>query len=106
MVVSTKTSDEFVQTCALLVAVLLFRSKTKFTDLPHVVTAVSLFLDTSVEQTLDTACQFGSVYLLDRIWTAVKPTLTARTLSVMIFGLYGGSCALIHTTSSTNLLSQ
>ncbi|OWZ09856.1 hypothetical protein PHMEG_00017376 [Phytophthora megakarya] len=54
----------------LVTVTLLFRSKTKFTDLPHVVTAVSLFLDASVELPLHVACQFGSLTLLDRIWNS------------------------------------
>ncbi|KAG1706392.1 hypothetical protein DVH05_001539 [Phytophthora capsici] len=47
---------------------LVFRSKPKLTELAHVVSAVSVFLDTSVELPLDVACKFGSIVLLDRIW--------------------------------------
>eukprot|EP00644_Phytophthora_capsici_P009931 jgi/Phyca11/119848/e_gw1.39.148.1 len=47
---------------------LVFRSKPKLTGLAHVVSAVSVFLDTSVELPLDVACKFGSIVLLDRIW--------------------------------------
>ncbi|KAE9008216.1 hypothetical protein PR001_g16762 [Phytophthora rubi] len=52
----------------LLAVVLLFRSKGAFSDLPHVVNSVSLFLDSSVELPLCEACKLGSIKLLDRIW--------------------------------------
>ncbi|KAK1941013.1 putative ankyrin repeat protein [Phytophthora citrophthora] len=52
-----------------LVAVtLVFQSRSEFAELRHVVSAVSLFLDASVELSLDVACKFGSLALLDRIW--------------------------------------
>ncbi|KAG1706238.1 hypothetical protein DVH05_001386 [Phytophthora capsici] len=47
---------------------LLFRSKSEFAGLYHVISTVSCFLDTSVELPLDVACTFGSLALLDRIW--------------------------------------
>ncbi|KAL3659877.1 hypothetical protein V7S43_015179 [Phytophthora oleae] len=52
----------------LTVITLLFRSKGEFAGLPHVLSAVSCFLDTSVELPFNVACTFGSLALLDRIW--------------------------------------
>jgi len=52
----------------LLAVELLFRSKRAFGDLPHVVDAVSEFLDSSVELPLHKACTFSSIRLLTRIW--------------------------------------
>ncbi|KAL3659818.1 hypothetical protein V7S43_015120 [Phytophthora oleae] len=54
----------------LLAAVLVFRSKTAFLDLPYVVGSVSAFLDSSVELSLQQACKFHSLALLDRIWNS------------------------------------
>eukprot|EP00644_Phytophthora_capsici_P002053 jgi/Phyca11/556155/estExt2_Genewise1Plus.C_PHYCAscaffold_840056 len=52
-----------------LVAVaLVFRSRPAFDALTHVISTVSLYADSSVEQPLHKACKFGSVALLDRIW--------------------------------------
>ncbi|KAK1940800.1 putative ankyrin repeat protein [Phytophthora citrophthora] len=55
---------------ALLVTVLVFRSKTAFLELPHVICTVSSFLDSSVDLSLQQACAFHSLALLDRIWNS------------------------------------
>jgi hypothetical protein len=52
----------------LLAVELLFRSKRASGDLPHVVNAVSKFLDSSVDMPLHEACKFSSIRLLTRIW--------------------------------------
>ncbi|EGZ05142.1 hypothetical protein PHYSODRAFT_426539, partial [Phytophthora sojae] len=51
----------------LLVVELLFRAKSAFVDLSHVITSVSQFLDSSVELPLHKACAFESLRLLERI---------------------------------------
>ncbi|KAE9091008.1 hypothetical protein PF010_g18369 [Phytophthora fragariae] len=56
----------------LLVVRLLFRSKAGFGSLPHVVNAVSVFLDTSVELPLERASKLGSLPLLNRIWDSLE----------------------------------
>ncbi|KAG6948518.1 hypothetical protein JG687_00015429, partial [Phytophthora cactorum] len=43
-------------------------AKDLFTDLPHIVTAVPLFLDSSVELPLHRPGRFNSLKLLQRIW--------------------------------------
>ncbi|KAL4129667.1 hypothetical protein PRIC2_005674 [Phytophthora ramorum] len=52
----------------LLVVTLLFRSKPEFSALSHVIDAVSLYVDASVQLPLAKACKFGSLTLLNRIW--------------------------------------
>ncbi|KAG1710045.1 hypothetical protein DVH05_017053 [Phytophthora capsici] len=54
----------------LLAVTLVFRSRPEFDslNLNHLVSAVSAYVDSSVEQPLHKACKFGSVTLLDRIW--------------------------------------
>ncbi|EGZ14594.1 hypothetical protein PHYSODRAFT_263815 [Phytophthora sojae] len=52
----------------LLAVELLFRSKGGFSNLPHVISSVSLFLDSSVELSHSEACKLASIKLLDRIW--------------------------------------
>ncbi|KAE9057060.1 hypothetical protein PF007_g31775, partial [Phytophthora fragariae] len=54
----------------LLAVKLLFRCKGRFVDLPHVLEAVSLFLDSVVELPLHVACKRGSLQLLDRLWAS------------------------------------
>ncbi|RLN77606.1 hypothetical protein BBJ28_00000456 [Nothophytophthora sp. Chile5] len=61
----------------LLLVTLLFREKTGFASLPHVVATTSAFLDTSVELPLAKACKFGSLALLDRIWESSRQFMTA-----------------------------
>ncbi|KAK1942832.1 hypothetical protein P3T76_005469 [Phytophthora citrophthora] len=53
----------------LLSVTLVFRSKPEFDAISHVVSAVSTYVDSSVEQPLHKACKFGSVTLLNRIWS-------------------------------------
>ncbi|KAE9032428.1 hypothetical protein PR003_g4817 [Phytophthora rubi] len=57
-------------TSPLLAVALLFRSKPQFAGIDHVVHAVSAFADSSVELPLATASRFGSVALLERIWSS------------------------------------
>ncbi|KAL4172420.1 hypothetical protein KRP22_007584 [Phytophthora ramorum] len=52
----------------LLVVTLLFRSKPEFSARSHVIDAVSLYVDASVQLPLAKACKFGSLTLLNRIW--------------------------------------
>ncbi|KAG1692248.1 hypothetical protein DVH05_025678 [Phytophthora capsici] len=54
----------------LLAAVLVFRSKAAFLELPHVINSVSAFLDSSVDLSLWQACMSHSLALLDRIWNS------------------------------------
>ncbi|KAL3663193.1 hypothetical protein V7S43_011603 [Phytophthora oleae] len=54
----------------LLAVALVFRSRPEFDAITHVTSAVSAYVDSSVEQPLHKACKFGSVALLDRIWTS------------------------------------
>ncbi|KAL3664891.1 hypothetical protein V7S43_010069 [Phytophthora oleae] len=54
----------------LVAAAVVFRSRPAFEGLPHVVDAVSVFLDSSVDLSLFVACKTGSVRLLDRIWNS------------------------------------
>ncbi|KAL3663277.1 hypothetical protein V7S43_011686 [Phytophthora oleae] len=54
----------------LLAIVLVFRSRPEFDGIDHVTSAVSAYVDSSVEQPLHKACKFGSVALLDRIWNS------------------------------------
>ncbi|KAG1688399.1 hypothetical protein DVH05_003705 [Phytophthora capsici] len=54
----------------LLAAVLVFRSKAAFLELPHVINSVSAFLDSSADLSLRQACMFHSLALLDRIWNS------------------------------------
>lgn len=67
----------------LLAVKVLLQSKGSFSDLPHVVTSVSTFLDSSVELPLHRACKFGSIKLLERIWSTsqVYTTYTAVSYS-------------------------
>ncbi|OWY98958.1 LOW QUALITY PROTEIN: hypothetical protein PHMEG_00030136, partial [Phytophthora megakarya] len=58
------------QPVLLLAVTLLFRSRSEFDALPHVISSVSVFLDSSVDLPLDNACSLGSIRLLDRIWTS------------------------------------
>ncbi|EEY59984.1 uncharacterized protein PITG_13149 [Phytophthora infestans T30-4] len=53
----------------LLAVTLLFRAKPRFAGIDHVIRAVSAYADSSVELPLNKACNFGSVTLLDRIWS-------------------------------------
>ncbi|KAK1943427.1 putative ankyrin repeat protein [Phytophthora citrophthora] len=54
----------------LLAVALVFRSKRKFDGPDDVISIVSAYVDSSVEQPLHKACKFGSVALLDRIWNS------------------------------------
>ncbi|KAF4147518.1 hypothetical protein GN958_ATG03288 [Phytophthora infestans] len=56
-----------------------FRSKRGFGALPHVVDAVSLFLNSSVELPLDKAARLGSIALLDRIWSSLESVKTPQS---------------------------
>ncbi|KAE8902916.1 hypothetical protein PF005_g17945 [Phytophthora fragariae] len=54
----------------LLAVSLVFQAKTQFLDVPHLVDAVSVFVDTSVDVPPLQACKLGTVKLLDRIWNS------------------------------------
>ncbi|KAL3667622.1 hypothetical protein V7S43_007176 [Phytophthora oleae] len=54
----------------MLSVALVFRSRPEFDAISHVTSAVSAYVDSSVEQPLHKACKFGSVALLDRIWSS------------------------------------
>ncbi|ETN02507.1 hypothetical protein PPTG_16460 [Phytophthora nicotianae INRA-310] len=54
----------------LLVVELLFRAKNTVAHLSHVVEAVSLYLDSSVELPLHKACKFNSLKLLNRLYAS------------------------------------
>ncbi|KAK1943419.1 hypothetical protein P3T76_004815 [Phytophthora citrophthora] len=54
----------------LLAVALVFRSKPEFDGPDDVISMVSAYVDSSVEQPLHKACKFGSVALLDRIWNS------------------------------------
>lgn len=54
----------------LLPVAVVFRDREAFTALPHVVSAVQSFLNSSVELPLHQACKFGSLSLLNRIWSS------------------------------------
>ncbi|KAH7491409.1 putative ankyrin repeat protein R848 [Phytophthora ramorum] len=71
----------------LLLVTLLLRSKPELSPLTHVIEATSVYLDSSVELPLHKACTFGSLALLDRIWTSSvdlesnqNPTWSVRNL--------------------------
>lgn len=59
---------------------LLFREKGAFADLPHVVNAVSLYLDSSVELPLHEACALQSPQLLERLWSSLDEPADGWTL--------------------------
>ncbi|KAE9042475.1 hypothetical protein PR003_g1267 [Phytophthora rubi] len=54
----------------LLAVSLVFQAKTQFLDVPHLVDAVSVFVDTSVDVPPLQACKLGTVKLLDCIWNS------------------------------------
>ncbi|RLN77598.1 hypothetical protein BBJ28_00000463 [Nothophytophthora sp. Chile5] len=61
----------------LLAVRLLFLEKIGLGALPHVISATSAFLDSSVELPLAKACKFGSLALLDRIWESSNQFVNA-----------------------------
>ncbi|KAE9073892.1 hypothetical protein PF010_g24893 [Phytophthora fragariae] len=71
----------------LLVVQLLFQSKHGFTGIPHVVTAVSLYLDSSVEMPIYKACRFQSIRLLDRIVIVTSGQKLTRHNSPITFSI-------------------
>ncbi|KAG3062947.1 hypothetical protein PC128_g14169 [Phytophthora cactorum] len=64
----------------LLAVQLLFRSKPELSSFAHVITTVSVFLDSSVELPLDEACKLESVALLQRIWDSCEIYTTNETI--------------------------
>ncbi|KAL4115145.1 hypothetical protein PRIC2_014039 [Phytophthora ramorum] len=57
----------------LLAVTLVYRSKSSFSSLAHVIKDTSAFLDSSVELELRRAIRFNSTRLLDRIWGSSSP---------------------------------
>ncbi|KAG1685609.1 hypothetical protein DVH05_007907 [Phytophthora capsici] len=61
----------------LLAVMLVLRSRPEFDAIDHVISTVSGYADSSVEQPLHKACKLGSVELLNRIWDStvdLEPT--------------------------------
>ncbi|KAL3659374.1 hypothetical protein V7S43_015645 [Phytophthora oleae] len=54
----------------LLSVTLVFRPRPEFDGMADIISSVSAYADSSVEQPLHKACKFGSVALLDRIWSS------------------------------------